>query len=112
MKVIGGIHSPDSGKLAFEGQAVSIDSVNRASDLGIAFIHQELNLSDNLSIGANVFLGREPRKGGVLGRRSRGAPTGAGAPVIAARLPHCGRTEPSRPGGAAPAGQRIKPTSY
>ena len=33
---------------------------------GIAFVHQELNLFDNLDVAANVFIGREPRKGGIL----------------------------------------------
>ncbi len=67
MKVIGGIHLPDDGEVLVDGQPEVIDSVGRATELGIAFIHQELNLADNLSIGANVFLGREPKKAGPLG---------------------------------------------
>ena len=56
------------GKLSWlEGQPVTIPTVSKATELGIAFIHQELNLSDNLSVGANIFLGREPRKFGRLG---------------------------------------------
>ncbi len=67
MKCLAGVYVPDEGEIRFEGQPVSIPSVNRASELGIAFIHQELNLADNLSVGANIFLGREPRKLGPLG---------------------------------------------
>ena len=62
MKVLAGVHMPTSGDVFYKGEKVTIDSVNKASELGIAFIHQELNLSDNLSIGANIFLGNEPKK--------------------------------------------------
>ena len=67
MKVIAGVHPPDAGAVTLEGQPVTIPTVSKATELGIAFIHQELNLSDNLSVGANIFLGREPRKFGRLG---------------------------------------------
>jgi len=60
MKCLAGVHIPSEGEIHVDGKAVSIPSVNRASELGVVFIHQELNLSDNLSVGANIFLGREP----------------------------------------------------
>jgi ribose transport system ATP-binding protein len=40
--------------------------VRRATELGIALIHQELNLAGNLDIGANIYLGREPRRWGLI----------------------------------------------
>ncbi|MEE3179185.1 MAG: sugar ABC transporter ATP-binding protein, partial [Verrucomicrobiota bacterium] len=43
------------------GELTQIPDVRAAENLGIAFIHQELNLAENLNIGANVYLGREPR---------------------------------------------------
>ena len=46
--------------------AVIIHTVTEATRHGISFIHQELNVLDNLDIAANVFLGREPRRGGFL----------------------------------------------
>ena len=61
MKCLAGVHEPDAGCIEWEGRAVRIGSTRRAEALGIAFIHQELNLCDNLSIAENVFLGREPR---------------------------------------------------
>ena len=67
MKVIAGVHPPDAGTIQLEGEPVAIPTVSKATELGIAFIHQELNLSDNLSVGTNIFLGREPRKFGRLG---------------------------------------------
>ena len=66
MKIMAGIQLPDDGEIRVDGQAVVIDSVARASELGIALIHQELNLCDNLSVAENVFLGREPRRFGLV----------------------------------------------
>ena len=61
MKCLAGVHVPNEGEIRFEGEEVTIPNVNRASELGVVFIHQELNLADNLSVGANIFLGREPK---------------------------------------------------
>ncbi len=66
MKILAGVQTPDSGSITLDGQVVRIDSVRQATDLGIALIHQELNLSDNLDVAANVFLGREPVIGGPM----------------------------------------------
>ena len=60
MKILGGVYQPDAGEILVEGQPVRINSVTDAMKLGIAFIHQELNVLDNLDVAANVFLGREP----------------------------------------------------
>ena len=60
MKILGGVYQPDDGQILVDGQPVRINSVTDAMKLGIAFIHQELNVLDNLDIAANVFLGREP----------------------------------------------------
>ena len=61
MNILGGVHQPDAGEIKIDGQPVKIQSVNDAIRRGIAFIHQELNVLDNLHVAANVFLGREPR---------------------------------------------------
>jgi ribose transport system ATP-binding protein len=60
MKILGGVYQPDAGDILVDGKSVKIDSVTAAMKLGIAFIHQELNVLDNLDVAANVFLGREP----------------------------------------------------
>ena len=60
MKILGGVHQPDGGDLFVDGQPVKISGVTDSMALGIAFIHQELNVLDNLDIAANIFLGREP----------------------------------------------------
>lgn len=66
MKMIGGVHQPDAGTISVDGQPTVIRSVSDAIKHGIAFIHQELNVLDNLDVAANVFLGREPVRGGFL----------------------------------------------
>jgi ribose transport system ATP-binding protein len=70
MKIIGGVHQPDAGQIRLDGQPVKIQNVNDAIHHGIAFIHQELNVLDNLDVAANVFLGREPVN--ALGLVNRG----------------------------------------
>ena len=60
MKILGGVYQPDGGEIFVDGQPVKINNVTDAMKLGIAFIHQELNVLDNLDVAANVFLGREP----------------------------------------------------
>ena len=66
MKTLGGVHSPDEGQIYVDGNPVTIGGVNDSMRYGIAFIHQELNVLDNLDVAANVFLGREPLMGGPL----------------------------------------------
>ena len=62
MKILGGVYQPDEGEILVEGQPVVIRSVADAIRLGVGFIHQELNVLDNLDVASNVFLGREPRR--------------------------------------------------
>jgi ribose transport system ATP-binding protein len=70
MKILAGVQPPDSGEIEYDAALVTIDSVQRALDLGIALIHQELNLADNLNVGANIFLGREPLRWGMIDSKS------------------------------------------
>ena len=60
MNVLGGILQPDSGTIKLDGKTINVRDVSHAIALGIGFIHQELNILDNLTVSANVFLGREP----------------------------------------------------
>src|SRR5436189_159945 len=66
MKILGGVHQPDAGTLTIDNAPARITSVSDAIKLGIAFIHQELNVLGNLDVAANVFLGREPVRYGPL----------------------------------------------
>lgn len=66
MKILAGVQRQDSGELKVDGRQVQFRSVSDALDCGVALIHQELNLADNLEVGANIFLGREPLKRGLI----------------------------------------------
>jgi ribose transport system ATP-binding protein len=66
MKILGGVTQPDSGTIEIDGVAHDGLSVGASMRAGIAFVHQELNLFENLDVAANVFFGREPRAGGLL----------------------------------------------
>ena len=66
MKIAGGIEQPDSGEVLIDGARVVVRDVHTATSHGIAFIHQELNLLDNLDVAGNVLLGREPTGWGPL----------------------------------------------
>jgi len=66
MKILGGAIARDTGTIKIDGAPVEIRSPREASALGIEFIHQELSVLDNLDVGANIFLRREPTTGGFL----------------------------------------------
>ncbi len=66
MKILGGVTEPDSGTIRVDGQERTSLSVQDAIAARIAFVHQELNLFDNLDVAGNVFIGREPLSGGFL----------------------------------------------
>ncbi|MFP9136219.1 sugar ABC transporter ATP-binding protein [Devosia sp. XGJD_8] len=66
MKILGGITAPDSGSIEVDGRPYAALTVGGSLRAGIAFVHQELNLFDNLDVAANVFIGREPRRFGLL----------------------------------------------
>ena len=66
MKVLSGIHQADEGTLRIDGNEVHVRNVADAQKLGVSLIHQELNNLDNLDVGGNIYLGREPRYGGLL----------------------------------------------
>jgi D-xylose transport system ATP-binding protein len=59
IKVLAGIYIPDSGEVWFEGRHVPIHGPRDSAALGIATVYQDLALSDNLDVVANLYLGRE-----------------------------------------------------
>ncbi len=63
MKILAGVQQPTSGQILLNGEAVRIADTRDAAAKGIGMVHQELNLSENLSVAENIFLGRELQKG-------------------------------------------------
>src|SRR5258708_2532240 len=66
MRILGGVTAPSSGTIKLRGEQKDNLTVAEAIRCGIAFVHQELNLFDNLDVAANVFFGREPVSFGPL----------------------------------------------
>ena len=66
MKILGGVTAPSAGRIEVDGSEHTEFDVTQATRAGIAFVHQELNLFDNLDVAANVFIGRETLTGGPL----------------------------------------------
>ena len=66
MKILGGVVAPSAGVIVLDGEPMTGLTVARSMAGGIAFVHQELNLFENLTVGANIFIGREPLRGGLL----------------------------------------------
>ncbi|MGW2642076.1 ATP-binding cassette domain-containing protein [Streptomyces sp. NPDC001348] len=71
VKVIAGVTPADTGVIEWEGRAVQIRTPQAARHLGIATVYQSLALCDGLDVAENLFLGRERRRPGVLGRLFR-----------------------------------------
>ncbi|MDB8791321.1 ribose ABC transporter ATP-binding protein RbsA [Romboutsia sp. 1001216sp1] len=63
MKILSGVYKKTKGQIYYNGKEEDIKGPKDAADKGIAIIHQELNLVNDLSIGENIFLGREPKNG-------------------------------------------------
>jgi fructose transport system ATP-binding protein len=61
VKVISGAHRPDRGEVFIDGRRCRMDDPTVARHMGIEVVYQNLSLLENLSISANVFLGREVR---------------------------------------------------
>src|SRR4051794_11412249 len=68
VKTLAGVHPPDAGEILFEGGPVHITSPVAARRLGIETVYQDLALAAELDPAANLYLGREVMRGGVLGK--------------------------------------------
>jgi simple sugar transport system ATP-binding protein len=68
VKTLSGVHAPDAGEILFEGAPVTVASPEAARELGIETVYQDLALAPDLESSANLFLGREVLRPGLLGR--------------------------------------------
>lgn len=69
MKILSGIYTRDTGDMRIFGKKVYEMTPKKAQELGVAIIHQELNMCAHLSVAENIFLGREITRSGVLSDR-------------------------------------------
>ena len=68
VKTLSGVHPPDAGEIVFEGKPVHIPTPEAARALGIETVYQDLALAPDLQSSANLFLGREVLRPGILGK--------------------------------------------
>ena len=76
IKILSGAYTRDEGEIMFDGKRADIKAPADAEDLGISTIYQEFNLTPNMTIAENIFLGHLPTKAGrvdwaTVNRRSR-----------------------------------------
>ncbi len=69
MKIVAGMQRADGGEVLFRGRRVNFASPKEAAEQGIAMVHQESLLAPHLSVGENIFLGREEMSGFGVVRR-------------------------------------------
>ena len=67
MNVLAGLLDKDAGKIVFDGKEIPRMTPKIAAELGIGFVHQELNLAEDLTVAENIFIGRLPYKNALLG---------------------------------------------
>ncbi|WP_026552756.1 sugar ABC transporter ATP-binding protein [Arthrobacter sp. H20] len=70
IKMMAGIHQPDGGRILVDGNVVQITDTNASEALGIATIHQELNLVGSMTVAENISMGRFPRHFGLVDKRT------------------------------------------
>jgi ribose transport system ATP-binding protein len=68
MKVLAGVHRPEAGQLWLDGEPFAPRTPQAARRQGVAMIYQELSLAPHLTVEANILLGMEPLRGGLLDR--------------------------------------------
>ncbi|CDZ58271.1 sugar ABC transporter ATP-binding protein [Neorhizobium galegae] len=69
IKILTGVYSRDHGTMRLDGAEATPASVAEAQGLGIGTVYQEVNLLENLTVAENLFLGRQPRRFGLIDRR-------------------------------------------
>jgi ABC-type sugar transport system ATPase subunit len=93
LKIIAGAERPDAGTVTLDGRPVSFAAPRDALGVGITVIYQELSLVPQLGAEANIFLGMEPARHGVLDRRAAAVRARLALETLGADL------DPSTPAG-------------
>ena len=87
IKVIAGVHGADEGELIMNGTAQKFSSPKDAQKAGVATVFQDLALCENLDVVANLFLGHEKTRGGVLDEVSMEAKSWELLRSLSAKIP-------------------------
>lgn len=69
IKILTGVYTRDTGSVTLDGSEITPANVADAQQLGIGTVYQEVNLLENLTVAENLFLGRQPRRFGLVDRR-------------------------------------------
>ena len=75
MKILSGVYTKDGGTVKLDGKEINVRNTLEAQNLGISIIHQEINLMQDLTVGENIYIGREPVSGFMLNRKKQEAMT-------------------------------------
>ncbi|MBP2171292.1 simple sugar transport system ATP-binding protein [Erwinia toletana] len=70
IKVLTGVYQRDTGTVTLDGQAINPHNTAQAQQIGIGTVYQEVNLLPNMSVADNLFIGREPRRFGMIDRKA------------------------------------------
>jgi len=70
MKIIAGLHTQYQGRMALDGRDVHFRSARDALAAGIGMVHQELSIVPDLTVAENVYLGKQPTRGGIVDWRA------------------------------------------
>lgn len=70
IKALTGVYQRSAGEIRLEGKAIAPQSTAQAQSLGIGTVYQEVNLLPNISVAANLFIGREPTRFGLIDQKT------------------------------------------
>lgn len=70
IKVLTGVHRADSGTVTLKGEPVAVRDTLHAQQLGIGTVYQEVNLLPNLTVAENLYIGRQPKRFGLVDTRT------------------------------------------
>ena len=66
IKCLTGVHRMDAGTILLDGEEIKPTTPQAAMSMGISTVYQEINLCPNLTVAENIFIGRQPMKGGQI----------------------------------------------
>ena len=70
MNILAGVYTRDGGEVVFDGKPLVNTTVQKSEAAGIAFVHQEINVFNDLKVYENIFMRKEIAKFGVINKRA------------------------------------------